>query len=242
MNAKKKLKSGVCADKRCLYPQVFPALKIDHQPQRNLLQQLRKIKGIKKVFVGSGLRYDMVLADHQQGFAYLQDVVRHHTSGQMKIAPEHTENRVLGKMGKPGKKSLLKFRELFYKLTQDANKPQFLTYYLIAAHPGCEFSDMQAAGRFVNEKLNITPQQVQIFTPLPSTYSTLMYYTEMDPFTRQPIFVEKDPKKRAGQKNILTGNSKKFGPKSTGPKPAASTAKRFVNKNSRNKKRRQRKK
>ena len=200
----KKLKSGVCDDKRCLAPEICPALKIDHGPQRRLLQKLRKINGVKKIFVGSGVRYDLVLADEKHGFPYLQDVVRNHTSGQMKIAPEHTENRVLKQMGKPGKRPLTTFRDLFYKLTERAKKKQFLTYYLIAAHPGCTDRDMDAAKKFASQQLKINPEQVQIFTPLPSTYSTLMYYTEMDPFTREPIFVEKNIRRKEKQKAILT--------------------------------------
>jgi uncharacterized radical SAM protein YgiQ len=215
----KKLKSGVCDHKRCLSPEICPALKIDHGPQRRLLQKLRKIKGVKKIFVGSGVRYDMVLADQKQGFPYLQDVIRNHTSGQMKIAPEHTENRVLKWMGKPGKQPLTKFRDLFYQLTERANKKQFLTYYLIAAHPGCTDRDMDAAKRFASQQLKINPEQVQIFTPLPSTYSTLMYYTEMDPFTREPIFVEKNIRRKEKQKEILTAPRRTSRPKTGPPRP-----------------------
>jgi radical SAM superfamily enzyme YgiQ (UPF0313 family) len=130
-------------------------------------------------------------------------VVRHHTSGQMKVAPEHTQDHVLHRMGKPGTRSLLQFRDLFTKLTKAARREQYLTYYLIAAHPGCTERDMQALKRFASRHLKINPRQVQIFTPTPSTYSSLMYYTEMDPFTGKKLFVEKDPKKKARQKSIL---------------------------------------
>jgi radical SAM superfamily enzyme YgiQ (UPF0313 family) len=130
-------------------------------------------------------------------------VVRHHTSGQLKIAPEHSQEHVLRRMGKPGRQVLLKFRDLFYKLTRSAGKEQFLTYYLIAAHPGCTERDMQALKRFASRQLKITPQQVQIFTPTPSTCASLMYYTEMDPWSGERIFVEKDPVKKERQKNIL---------------------------------------
>ena len=134
---------------------------------------------------------------------YLGEVVTHHVSGQMKIAPEHTETHVLDLMGKPGQASLLDFREKFNRLSQKAGKEQFLTYYLIAAHPGCSERDMQNLKHFTSQKLKINPEQVQIFTPTPSTYSSLMYYTEMDPFTRQPIFVEKDPVRKERQKSIV---------------------------------------
>ena len=123
----------------------------------------------------------------------------------MKVAPEHTVGRVLRLMGKPGTKALLKFRELFYELTQAARKKQFLTYYLIAAHPGCTERDMRALKRFASRELRIKPEQVQIFTPTPSTYSSLMYHTEMDPFTGKSIFVEKELAQKERQKEIVVG-------------------------------------
>ncbi|MDY6910874.1 MAG: YgiQ family radical SAM protein [Chloroflexota bacterium] len=199
----KKLTQGNCEKKRCLFPKVCPSLKADHRKQTKLLAQLRQIKGVKKAFVASGIREDLLLSDKRYGKQYLQEVVTHHVSGQMKIAPEHTEDKVLGKMGKPGKSSLLEFKELFDRMSQMAGKKQFLTYYLIAAHPGCTENDMQGLKRFVSRKLKIQPEQVQIFIPLPSTYSGLMYYTEMDPFTRESIFVEKEPRKKTWQKSIV---------------------------------------
>ncbi len=199
----KKITHGSCADKRCLYPEICPQLTIDHGKQLDLLRRLRKIEGVKKVFVASGIRYDLVLADEAHGLPYLRDVVQHHTSGQMKIAPEHTQDHVLRRMGKPGKSILIQFRDLFYKLTKAARRKQFLTYYLIAAHPGCTEGDMQALKRFASRHLKINPEQVQIFTPTPSTYSSLMYYTEMNPFTGENLFVEKDLAKKQRQKDIL---------------------------------------
>ena len=106
-------------------------------------------------------------------------------------------------MGKPGKASLLKFRELFHRMTRAAGKEQYLTYYLIAGHPGCNENDMQKLKRFASRTLRINPEQVQIFTPTPSTYSSLMYYVEMEPFSGESIFVEKDPRRKALQKNIV---------------------------------------
>jgi uncharacterized radical SAM protein YgiQ len=199
----KKITQGSCVDKRCLYPEICPQLKVDHGKQIALLQRLRRISKVKKVFVASGIRYDLVLADRKNGLPYLRGVVRHNTSGQMKIAPEHTEDHVLRLMGKPGRKILLQFKNLFYKLTQAARKKQFLTYYLIAAHPGCTERDMHALRRFASRRLKINPEQVQIFTPTPSTYSSLMYYTETDPFTGEKLFVEKKPAKKERQKSIL---------------------------------------
>ena len=200
----KKLSKGVCEKKRCIYPDVCPLMKIDHQPQIDLLRKVCRIRGIKKVFVASGIRYDMILNDTACGDAYLRELVEHHVSGQLKIAPEHTEDNVLGPMGKPGSGALIKFKARFDALSRAAGKPQFLTYYLIAAHPGCTEQDMARLKRFTSQKLNVNPEQVQIFTPTPSTYSSLMYYTKLDPFTRQPIFVEKDGRRKAHQKEIIT--------------------------------------
>jgi radical SAM superfamily enzyme YgiQ (UPF0313 family) len=131
----------------------------------------------------------------------------HHTSGQLKVAPEHTEEHVLARMGKPGSQHLLEFKRRFDSISRSIRKKQYLTYYMIAAHPGCSEEDMRRLKLFASQKLKITPEQVQIFTPTPSTYSSLMYYTEMDPFTRQPIFVEKDLAGKNRQKQIVTGRT-----------------------------------
>ena len=199
----KKLTRGVCEDRRCLYPTMCNALKPDHQPQIKLLRRLRRIPGIKKVFVASGIRYDMVLADQMHGREYMQEIVEHHVSGQLRVAPEHSEARVLALMGKPGKSDLLKFKKSFDELSAKANKKQYLVYYLIAAHPGCTEDDMFALKKFASQELHISPEQVQLFTPSPSTYSSLMYYTGLDPFTRQNVFIEKDPVRRERQKQII---------------------------------------
>jgi uncharacterized radical SAM protein YgiQ len=203
IECRKKLTSGACEDKRCLYPEICPVLKPDHQPQIELLRRLRNIPGVKKVFVASGIRYDMVLADQLHGQDYMKEIVAEHVSGQLKVAPEHSEKSVLGYMGKPGTPDLLRFKKLFDSLSERAEKKQFLTYYMIAAHPGCTEADMVALKRFASQELHLSPEQVQIFTPSPSTYSSLMYYTGLDPFTRQPIFVEKDMGKRERQKQIV---------------------------------------
>jgi uncharacterized radical SAM protein YgiQ len=203
----KKLSQGACDDKSCLYPQVCPGLKANHLPQIELLRKMRSIEGVKGVFVASGIRYDMLLSDKKYGERYLQEVVEHHVSGQMKVAPEHTEDTVLKRMRKPGTILLLQFKELFDRMTRNAGKKQFLTYYLIAAHPGCTIGDMTKMKQFTTEKLKINPEQVQIFCPEPSTYSALMYYTEMDPFTGKQIFVEKNPPNKEWQKNIIVQKS-----------------------------------
>ena len=199
----KKLKSGACKNKRCIYPDICPQLPITHKPQIKLLQRIRNIPGVKKVFIGSGIRTDLMIADRKQGLKYLKEVVKHHTSGQLKIAPEHTEPKVLAAMGKPGRNSLMQFKKKFDDLTRSIGKKQFLTYYFIAAHPGCTETDMEKLKSFVSRELCLNPEQVQIYTPTPSTYSSLMYYTGMDPFTMKNIFVEKKLSHKEKQKNIL---------------------------------------
>ena len=206
----KKLKTGSCKDKRCLYPQICPSMKINHNPQIELLQKVRRIKGVKKVFVASGVRYDLLLNDRQYGEKYLSELIKYHVSGQMKIAPEHTEDNVLQRMGKPGKSLLLQFRDLFEKINSRTGKKQFLTYYLIAGHPGCTLNDMNKLKRFTSRELKMNPEQVQIFCPAPSTYSALMYYTETDPFTGKKLFVEKDPRKKEQQKNVVVEKPSKY--------------------------------
>ncbi len=200
----KKITKGVCLDKRCISPAICRTLKISHQPQIKLLRRLRRIDGIKKIFVASGLRYDMILNDQVSGDEYLAEIVEHHVSGQLKIAPEHTVDKVLNLMGKPGQDDLLKFKEKFETLNKKSGKKQFLTYYFIAAHPGCDERDMIKLKQFVSRELRISPEQVQIFTPTPSTYSSLMYYTGLDPFTLKPLFVEKEFVRRERQKQIIT--------------------------------------
>ncbi|MCJ7695290.1 MAG: YgiQ family radical SAM protein [Anaerolineaceae bacterium] len=200
-----KTTKGACPDKQCLYPDVCPILGVNHNPQTELLKALREIEGVRKVFVGSGIRHDMVLADGNYGTAYLQELVGHHVSGQLKLAPEHTQPKVLKRMGKPGTGPLLAFKKRFDDLSQSMNKRQFLTYYMIAAYPGCTDYDMEAMKQFASEKLELLPEQVQIFTPTPSTYGSLMYYTEMDPFTGEKIFVEKNPERKFRQKSVITG-------------------------------------
>ena len=199
----KKLKIGICADKACTSSTVCKTLKPDHSNQISLLSKIRKIDGVKKAFVNSGIRYDLINEDKKHGDRYLNDIVKHHVSGQMKIAPEHTEDGVLKLMGKPNKRTLLDFKKKFEILNKKSGKNQFLTYYLIAAHPGSQMDDMQSLKEFTNKNLKLNPEQVQVFIPTPSTYSTLMYYTEMDPWSRKKIFVEKDQGRKQKQKDVV---------------------------------------
>jgi uncharacterized radical SAM protein YgiQ len=215
----KKLDKGVCDDRRCTGFRMFnpnnrkkewdnykicPVLKPNHQRNIQLLKDIRAIDGVKKVFVNSGIRYDLINEDKQHGEEYLKQIVTHHVSGQMKIAPEHSETKVLKFMGKPSKDVLTDFKGNFEKLNKQNGKKQFLTYYMIAAHPGCDEQDMKDLKTFANQDLKLNPEQVQVFTPTPSTYSTLMYYTELDPWSMEKIYVEKDPSKKQRQKDIVT--------------------------------------
>jgi uncharacterized radical SAM protein YgiQ len=201
----KKQIHGACKNKRCLYPQVCANLKADHSRQINLLNELRKIRGIKKVFVASGIRYDLLLCDKKHCARYMQELVNHHISGQLKVAPEHISSNTLKLMGKPQAQSLLNFKQIFEKTNKLSGLKQFLTYYFIAAHPGCAEENMHELKSFAGKELKTNPRQVQIFTPLPSTYSALMYFTQTDPFTGRKIFVEKKTERKQRQKDIVVG-------------------------------------
>ncbi len=187
---KKQLK-GACSDKRCLHPGICDQLKVDHRHQIDLLKAIREIKAVRHVFVASGIRYDLILSDRKNGQRYLTDVVHHHTSGQMKIAPEHTENDVLDLMGKPGMDSLIEFKHLFDAICKTSGKQLYLTYYFMAAHPGCTEAHMSRLKTFVSRHLRLIPEQVQVFTPTPSTVSTLVYHTGVHPASGAPVFCEK---------------------------------------------------
>ncbi len=200
----KKLKLGTCDHQRCVDSRhLCNAMKPDHTRVIGMMKQVRNIPGIRKAFVASGIRYDLINEDKRKGYSYLRELVEHHISGQMKVAPEHTEQHVLDLMGKPSKQTLVEFKKLYDKLNKEMGKQQFLTYYLIAAHPGCTEKDMHELKRFTTHELKMNPEQAQVFTPTPSTYSAVMYYTELDPATRKKIFVEKDPVRKEKQKAIV---------------------------------------
>lgn len=209
MDCALKQTQGSCPHKRCLYPRVCKNLNVDHSKQIGLLTRLRKIEAVTKVFVASGIRYDLLLADKNNCLSYMQELVNHHISGQLKVAPEHIKNNTLKIMGKPHVETLLKFKTIFEKLNHTTGNKQFLTYYFIAAHPGCTEEDMSDLKAFSSQMLKINPRQIQIFTPTPSTYSSLMYWTELDPTTGRKIFVEKAVAKKQHQKDIVIQRNKK---------------------------------
>jgi uncharacterized radical SAM protein YgiQ len=201
----RKAQSGACKGKSCLFPRVCPSLKPDHRPQLELLAALRRVPKVKHVFVASGIRPDLVAADRACGDRYIAEIARHHVSGQLKLAPEHVVTRVLECMGKPGVKDLLEFKRKFDAASRRCGKQQFLTYYFIAAHPGCTESDMRELKRFATRELNLRPEQVQIFTPTPLTAATCMYYTGIDPVTGRGVFVERGFGGKRRQKELLSG-------------------------------------
>lgn len=192
-----------CGKRRCLVPSVCRSLHVDHSRLLNLLKRLRSIPGIKHVFVASGIRYDLILQDETHGEAYLEELLHYHISGLMRLAPEHSSERVLELMGKPGFSKLAEFKKMFRKTAEKFHLKSDLSYYLMAAHPGCTVKDMQMLEKDMSEGGRPVPASVQIFTPTPSTYSTLIYHTGLDPATGASVFVEKDMGKKKKQKNLI---------------------------------------
>ena len=191
--------AGSCGEKRCLFPDICRNLIFGHDKQTELLKKVAGLEKVKKVFVSSAIRYDMICGDKEYGEKYLHYMLDNSVSGQMKIAPEHCDDAVLDLMGKPRAKLLKKFLKMFEKA---GKQNRFLTYYFIAAYPGCREKEMRNLKNFIGRNLRINPEQVQIFTPTPSTNATMMYYTEKD-LRANKIFVEKDKNKKQRQKNIV---------------------------------------
>ena len=196
----KQEKSGVCMGKKCLYPSPCPAIQADHSDYIQLLRKLRAIPGVKKVFVRSGLRYDYIMAD--KSTAFLDELVRHHVSGQLKVAPEHISPPVLARMGKPSRQTYDRFCKAFYEATRRAGKEQYLVPYLISSHPGSTMRDAVALALYLKEN-HIRPEQVQDFYPTPGTASTTMFYTGIDPWTMEKVFVPTDPTEKKLQRALL---------------------------------------
>ncbi len=202
IECKKKMEKGACEDKQCLFPSVCNSLPLDHSRQIRLLKRARNVPKVRKVFVTSGIRYDMVMADEDQKIDYIDTIAKNHVSGQLKIAPEHISDKVLALMGKPGKSGLLEFKNMFDESNEEHGKKQFLTYYLMACHPGCTLKDMQELSRFCTRRLKTNPEQIQIFTPTPSTISTLMYHTGKT-VNGEEIFVERKVSGKQEQKDAV---------------------------------------
>lgn len=196
----KQEKSGLCRHKKCLYPTVCPSIKADHSDYLKLLRALRDLPKVKKVFIRSGIRYDYVLADRKQDF--LNELVQHHVSGQLRVAPEHVSEKVLQCMGKPSIEQYEKFSKAFYKATEQAGKEQYLLPYLISSHPGSTLKDAVALAVWL-KKQHIRVEQVQDFYPTPATVSTCMYYTGINPLTMEPVYVPRTMKERQLQRALM---------------------------------------
>lgn len=196
----KQLEKGLCTERKCLAPEICPNIEVDHSDYIELLREIRKIPKIKKVFIRSGIRFDYLIADKNDEF--FKELVRHHVSGQLKVAPEHCSAAVLSAMGKPEIDTYLKFKKRFYELTKSENKEQFLVPYLMSSHPGSTIKDAIELSLFLKRE-GMRPEQVQDFYPTPGTVSTCMYYTGLDPMTMQPIYTAKTPTKKAEQRALL---------------------------------------
>jgi uncharacterized radical SAM protein YgiQ len=196
----KQTKSGVCKGKQCLHPEPCKNLIVDHTEYLDMLRKLRELPEVKKVFIRSGIRYDYLMLDKNDDF--FEELCEHHVSGQLKVAPEHVVDRVLEKMGKPGRKVYERFVKKFYEINEKIGKEQYLVPYLISSHPG---SDLKAAVEMAEylRDLGHMPEQVQDFYPTPGTLSTCMFYTELDPRTMKKVYVPKEPKEKAMQRALL---------------------------------------
>lgn len=196
----KQIEHGLCKGKKCLAPEPCAALEIDHSEYLAMLRKIRRIKGIKKVFIRSGIRYDYLIKDKNEEF--LRELVEHHISGQLKVAPEHCSNTVLDKMGKPHIEAYKTFQEKFYKITKAVKKEQYLVPYLMSSHPGSTIRDAIELSLFLKQN-NIRPEQVQDFYPTPGTISTCMFYTGLDPYTMEKVYVAKTSEEKAFQRALL---------------------------------------
>ncbi|MCI9568814.1 MAG: YgiQ family radical SAM protein [Lachnospiraceae bacterium] len=191
---------GACPDRQCLFPSPCKNLKADHDDYIRLLRRLRVLPEVKKVFIRSGIRFDYVLADRKSRF--LEELCRHHVSGQLKVAPEHVSDRVLSRMGKPDHSVYLRFSEEYRKMNERLGLRQYLVPYLMSSHPGSTLKDAVTLAEYLRD-LGYMPEQVQDFYPTPSTISTCMYYTGLDPRTMEPVYVPDSPHEKAMQRALI---------------------------------------
>ena len=194
------LKNGLCKDKKCLAPNICPAVKVDHKDYLSLLRKLRSLPKVKKVFIRSGIRFDYLIADKDETF--FKELINHHISGQLKVAPEHCSNNVLKYMGKPSFSVYSKFEKRFYELTKAVGKKQFLVPYLMSSHPGSTINDAIELSLFLKRN-KMHPEQVQDFYPTPGTVSTCMFYTGLNPFDLKPVYVPRTFEEKAQQRALL---------------------------------------
>lgn len=198
----KQMKHGACLGKRCLFPDPCRQLEADHEDYLKLLRTLRKLPGVKKVFVRSGIRFDYVLADKEHGDDFVRELCAHHVSGQLRVAPEHVSDAVLSVMGKPRRVVYDRFLEKFNQVNRQLGLKQFAVPYLMSSHPGSTLDEAVELAGYCRD-LGYMPEQVQDFYPTPSTMSTAMYFTGVDPRTMQPVYVPKKPHEKALQRALI---------------------------------------
>ncbi len=199
-SCEKQMSVGVCKQRQCLFPKPCPNMKADHSDYLELLRKLRSLPKVKKVFIRSGIRFDYLLADKNDEFFY--ELVEHHVSGQLKVAPEHISDAVLSKMGKPENAVYERFVKKYYDINKKLDKKQFLVPYLMSSHPGSTLKEAIELAEYLRD-LGYMPEQVQDFYPTPSTISTVMYYTGIDPRDKKPVYVCKNPHEKAMQRALI---------------------------------------
>ena len=196
----KQLTKGACVNKQCLFPTPCKNLKVDHKDYLKLLRKLRELPNVKKVFIRSGIRFDYLIADKDDSF--FRELCEHHVSGQLKVAPEHVADPVLQMMGKPENSVYQAFTKKYKQINEKLGKKQFLVPYLMSSHPGSTMKEAVALAEYLRD-LGYMPEQVQDFYPTPSTISTCMYYTGVDPRTMKPVYVPKNPHEKAMQRALI---------------------------------------
>ncbi|MDU3337856.1 YgiQ family radical SAM protein [Paraclostridium bifermentans] len=197
---KKQITKGACKNKQCLHPEPCKNLKVDHTDFLELLRKVRSLPKVKKVFVRSGIRYDYVMADKNDKF--FKELVEHHVSGQLKVAPEHIAEEVLDHMQKPAGNTYDKFRDKFFRLSEKVGKKQYIIPYLMSSHPGSTLNSAIELAEYLRDT-KYQPEQVQDFYPTPGTLSTTMFYTGIDPLTMKPVYVPKSKHEKAMQRALL---------------------------------------
>ena len=199
-SCRKQMTQGVCKHRQCLFPEPCPNMEVDHSDYLSLLRKLRALPGIKKVFIRSGIRFDYLMADKDDTF--FRELVEYHISGQLKVAPEHISNAVLNKLGKPRMEVYEQFARKYSQLNEQAGKKQFLVPYLMSSHPGSTLKEAIELAEYLRD-LGYMPEQVQDFYPTPSTVSTVMYYTGIDPRDKSKVYVCRNPHEKAMQRALI---------------------------------------
>lgn len=199
-SCKHQLEHGLCKGRKCLAPTPCKNLEVDHSEYLDILRKLRALPKVKKVFIRSGIRYDYLIEDKDDEF--MTELIKHHVSGQLKVAPEHCSAQVLDKMGKPHIEAYKRFQKKFYEITGKIGKEQYLVPYLMSSHPGSTIKDAIELAQFLKEN-GIRPEQVQDFYPTPGTISTCMFYTGLDPYTMEEVYVARTPEEKSAQRALL---------------------------------------